>query len=341
MREAAVIIYGQTVVHHVWQLCLCKYSFRSWSVATNADNLKILVHKLAYEDIGSQKLLSGETIVCRNSSTGFLRDSELSSCCGLYRTYHSLVQSVSNKSAAKSRSTKSSKRALGAAHVKAPPREMTMSKLMELPPEIRNMIYELAVVLKPTKGSYGVQSLLIPASVGTPALARTSCQTRKEVLEIYYRCNRFSFIVSMMHFHTFKTWLNSIGLVYSKLIRYIHMYIADYGWTNASYFLQMKEELLSPDVKIYFLLKSNSLQYAWESAVKIGSELRTAGVSWELIERTLSLSKIIMKNIGSDGDWRDDSGYDRDSDYDSDYSGDYDCKYGGYYDVDYDTTAKF
>lgn len=119
------------------------------------------------------------------------------------------------------------------------------------------------------------------------------------------------------------------------------MYIADYGWTNASYFLQMKEELLSPDVKIYFLLKSNSLQYAWESAVKIGSELRTAGVSWELIERTLSLSKIIMKNIGSDGDWRDDSGYDRDSDYDSDYSGDYDCKYGGYYDVDYDTTAKF
>jgi len=195
---------------------------------------------------------------------------------------------------------------------------MILPKLMELPPEIRNMIYKFAVVQKPTRDSFCVQSLRIPASDGTPPLAKTSRQTRKEVLDIYYRCNRFGFVVSNMHFPTFKIWLNSIGLVYSKLIRYIHIYIADQGWTNARYFLQVKEELLSPDVKILFSMEKCTMLYAWESALKIGSELRTAGVSWELIERTLSLSKIMMRNAGLGILWPYHTEYEEDSDYDGD-----------------------
>ena len=55
--------------------------------------------------------------------------------------------------------------------------------LFELPPEIRNRIYELALV--------GSNEELIIKDAPSPALLRTSRQIRQEASSIYYGCNIF------------------------------------------------------------------------------------------------------------------------------------------------------
>ncbi len=179
-------------------------------------------------------------------------------------------------------------------------------RLLDLPPEIRDMITTL-VVTKLKSSFYQAYTIPVPSRY-EPALSMTCRQMRNEAIGIYYRENRFRVCLDDFYFIPLFTWLKAIGVEHSHAIRHLFIDLkGEEGWANARHYLQTKEAML-PSTSVKFFGDNFYMDDAWDHAIEMGTGLREAGLSWDQIETALGHSTHIMDLAGFwGGMWPDDS----------------------------------
>ncbi len=193
-------------------------------------------------------------------------------------------------------------------------------RLLDLPPEIRDMITTRVVTKQPRK-DWPPKQVPVPRRC-EPALSMTCRQMRNESIGIFYRRTSFNVCLDDFDFKPLFTWLRDIGMVNSNAIERLFIDLYGDGWTNARYFLEAKEEMLT-STEVIFMGDNYHMDHAWSRAIDMGTGLRTAGLSWDQIETAFGHCTVIMDVSGFlDGGWPDDASLrsDIDSDTDSDVS---------------------
>lgn len=96
----------------------------------------------------------------------------------------------------------------------------TPFRLLDLPGEIRNQIYELVLIQHIPVAVYACCARL----QDPPAITQTSRQLRSETLSLFYQRNRFQFeIFSPEEPNTFTPWVNSIGPHNARSLRSVQI----------------------------------------------------------------------------------------------------------------------
>ncbi|KAF7198520.1 hypothetical protein HII31_00259 [Pseudocercospora fuligena] len=114
---------------------------------------------------------------------------------------------------------------------------ITVFRLLDLPPELRNRIYEYVVV---------EENILIPSICHhrertyavQPAITKVNRQIRDESLSVFYGCNKFEVHVHRCDFDFFSEWMNTVGVSNRQRLRNIKFSLLD-RWTCAEGLLDL------------------------------------------------------------------------------------------------------
>lgn len=191
-------------------------------------------------------------------------------------------KSTSTKFAAsKKRATKASSKL---------PKPLGPFRFLDLPRELRDKIYKLALADKQHHVHFPLDYGLVTAQ---PGLILANKQIRKESLPIHYRFNSFFFDIHGLHLCNFFAWLDRVGPDFTRQMRKLtlslHFHRSEcITWSDPWKFVEACERSLSAKAQVVLIGYGQHMSLApFHIACEMGKQMRNEGLLPEVVQSLL------------------------------------------------------